>query len=1075
MMECNKEEAIRAKDIAEKRMHNKDFLGARKIALKARQLFPELDNISQMLTVCEVHCSAAVKVNGEMDWYGILQVEPSADDSSIKKQYRKLALLLHPDKNKFAGAEAAFKLVGEAHMTLSDRAKRSLHDIKRNANVKIVPSRQPSQQAKNNTCARSNAHNMNFNGLNQQQQQPSAFSGTQTFWTICPTCGMRYQYYRTILNRALRCQNCMKPFIAYDLNSQAVPPGATSGYSYNSSGIPTQQVPSQQAHNTSQQTQFGRGSSSTAFQCNVGGTSAANSEREGGSMNKTKEGSKVNVEVGAGNEVKFEKVKLTEVNKREQLAKPSKVNTSQKRGRKAAIESSDSDSTDGEDIVIEDGHPAEQGAGVDASHCLRRSSRQKQNVRYNEDGSDNNDDDEFMNPPSHKRLRKGGSSYNADRSVKDFSDGDVNGVDVGMSENNISEDKMDSKQKRGNMCDEKLPNGSGEVTEDKLHESKRGTIEKEEIAQAGIDSSVDSSSKASPNVGSFLYPDPEFYDFEKLRSPIQFAADQIWAVYDNLDGMPRFYARIRHVYAPTFKLRFTWLEHEPTNKAEMAWSDEELPVACGNFRLGKSELTEDRLMFSHVISWEKGRKRNSYDIYPRKGEVWALYKDWDIGWSSDPDSHRLYEYEIVEVVSDFTAGTGITVVPLVKIKGYVSLFIRTKGKITASCVIPSNEILRFSHSIPSYRMTGAERGSIPKDCFELDSASLPNNFEESFHSISLDSLTLGVEMLDDECNGSYPKTALDEEKLGTVKIGETENMKRHGTNGICEEKYHASASQNMATTGPNHINETKASRVEIDKNNVDPQNANADSDAEYHDPSTSSSQSPTTYVYPESEFHNFEQDKAIEKFQHGQIWALYSDFDKYPKYYGWIRKVELEDFRVHMIWLEACPSGEEENRWLGEELPIGCGTFKAASGSITYDTMDTFSHLVRARPTGRKNQYVIVPGIGEIWAVYKKWRAGWTLTDLQNCEYDLVEICEHTGSGIEVSLLTKVNGYRAVFRPERKENALAMMVIPEDEFLRFSHQIPAFQLNEERGGKLRGYWELDPASVPESFLFTNVD
>jgi curved DNA-binding protein CbpA len=29
----------------------------------------------------------------------------------IKKQYRKFALQLHPDKNKFSGAEAAFKLI----------------------------------------------------------------------------------------------------------------------------------------------------------------------------------------------------------------------------------------------------------------------------------------------------------------------------------------------------------------------------------------------------------------------------------------------------------------------------------------------------------------------------------------------------------------------------------------------------------------------------------------------------------------------------------------------------------------------------------------------------------------------------------------------------------------------------------------------------------------------------------------------------------------------------------------------------------------------------------------------------
>lgn len=38
--------------------------------------------------------------------------------------------LLHPDKNKFPGAEAAFKLIGEANMILSDKGKRSVYDLK---------------------------------------------------------------------------------------------------------------------------------------------------------------------------------------------------------------------------------------------------------------------------------------------------------------------------------------------------------------------------------------------------------------------------------------------------------------------------------------------------------------------------------------------------------------------------------------------------------------------------------------------------------------------------------------------------------------------------------------------------------------------------------------------------------------------------------------------------------------------------------------------------------------------------------------------------------------------------------
>jgi DnaJ-class molecular chaperone len=62
-------------------------------------------------------------VGGEKDLYGILQVEETADETMITKQYRRIALSTHPDKNCFAGAQEAFKLVVEAHSILLDPTK----------------------------------------------------------------------------------------------------------------------------------------------------------------------------------------------------------------------------------------------------------------------------------------------------------------------------------------------------------------------------------------------------------------------------------------------------------------------------------------------------------------------------------------------------------------------------------------------------------------------------------------------------------------------------------------------------------------------------------------------------------------------------------------------------------------------------------------------------------------------------------------------------------------------------------------------------------------------------------------
>ncbi len=63
------------------------------------------------------------------DYYKILGVERSADDASIKKAYRKLAMKYHPDRNPGnKGAEEKFKEINEAYQVLSDPAKRDRYN-----------------------------------------------------------------------------------------------------------------------------------------------------------------------------------------------------------------------------------------------------------------------------------------------------------------------------------------------------------------------------------------------------------------------------------------------------------------------------------------------------------------------------------------------------------------------------------------------------------------------------------------------------------------------------------------------------------------------------------------------------------------------------------------------------------------------------------------------------------------------------------------------------------------------------------------------------------------------------------
>ncbi|KAL4239655.1 DnaJ (Hsp40) [Mactra antiquata] len=63
------------------------------------------------------------------DYYEILGVEKDASEADMKKAYRKLALQMHPDKNKAPGATDAFKAIGNAFAVLSDPAKKKKYDV----------------------------------------------------------------------------------------------------------------------------------------------------------------------------------------------------------------------------------------------------------------------------------------------------------------------------------------------------------------------------------------------------------------------------------------------------------------------------------------------------------------------------------------------------------------------------------------------------------------------------------------------------------------------------------------------------------------------------------------------------------------------------------------------------------------------------------------------------------------------------------------------------------------------------------------------------------------------------------
>ncbi len=64
------------------------------------------------------------------DYYAILEVPATASATEIKKSYRRLARLHHPDLNQ-SGRDTQIKRLNEAYEVLRDPQKRAVYDAQR--------------------------------------------------------------------------------------------------------------------------------------------------------------------------------------------------------------------------------------------------------------------------------------------------------------------------------------------------------------------------------------------------------------------------------------------------------------------------------------------------------------------------------------------------------------------------------------------------------------------------------------------------------------------------------------------------------------------------------------------------------------------------------------------------------------------------------------------------------------------------------------------------------------------------------------------------------------------------------
>lgn len=118
------------------------------------------------------------------NYYELLAVPNNAVKSEIKRAYRKLALLWHPDKNQNPEANQRFREICEAYQILFDDRRRRIYDRERyrrafnnnNYNSNSSSNSQSSHNSSNNNINNNNNNNGSSSATKQQSNGYNSFS-----------------------------------------------------------------------------------------------------------------------------------------------------------------------------------------------------------------------------------------------------------------------------------------------------------------------------------------------------------------------------------------------------------------------------------------------------------------------------------------------------------------------------------------------------------------------------------------------------------------------------------------------------------------------------------------------------------------------------------------------------------------------------------------------------------------------------------------------------------------------------------------------------------------------------------
>ncbi|CAH2049696.1 unnamed protein product [Thlaspi arvense] len=619
-----REAALRLKALAEQKYNSLNLNSALKLAKKAHRLCPNLDGLSELLAafqILQVAAKLSAIDDATPDWYKILQVEPFSPINTIRKQYKKLALILHPDKNPFAASEEAFKLVGEAFRVFSDRVQRKEYDMK----LRVA--------------------------LQSKATEGSAGGSevnADTFLTACSSCGSLHKFDKKYSGHNLMCPNCKKSFNAVEASELDVI-GTRSSARIR-----------------------GKGDKEPGCVQLKRKTSSSGEVSKSSRPNQRSKSVELNTEPTVGSAVS-QRLRSKRVDGSKILDKKGEraggVNVPEKSKPKSVKVEEESMTLAEMKMLAKRNVPEEN---------IRPSTKGKR--RENEKGS------EKVNEKERDGAAKDGIIVYVRRKY-------LNGGNAEIEKPRRALRSMDSKKI---------------AVED-------SEIEKHENALKGTDS------------GKMAVVDSDFYDFDRDREERSFKKGQIWAIYDDDDGMPRHYGLIDEVnLASRFELQMSWLDLQ-SNGDQLLICQEKMGIhiSCGRFKVAKKTSINSVNIFSHLVDAERVA-REVYWIYPRKGSIWALYDENTLGnGGNNTKGKDKRSYDIVVLLTSYSEIHGLSMAYLEKVDGFKTVFKRREIGCRAVRWLEKDNVWLFSHQIPARKLSGKEASDLSKDCWELDPASLP--------------------------------------------------------------------------------------------------------------------------------------------------------------------------------------------------------------------------------------------------------------------------------------------------------------------------------------------------------------